>query len=122
MKEKVIYMNDERLIKNITPAEAVNLMSLVEYQEGQVVSRTLSQGKTLSFTLFAFDKGEEISSHSSPGDAFVYILDGQAEVTIGQEKQHLTTGQAVLMPKNIPHALHAEERFKMLLLVVFKLV
>lgn len=114
------YM-DERLIKNITPSEALELSALVDYQEGQVVSRTLSQGKTLSFTLFAFDKGEEISSHSSPGDAFVYILDGQAEITIGDKELNLTAGQAVLMPRNVAHALHATERFKMMLLVVFKL-
>lgn len=60
----------ENFIKNITPAEVVEFKNLVDYQEGRVVSRTLSQGKTLSFTLFAFDKGEEISSHSSPGDAW----------------------------------------------------
>lgn len=114
-------MDTERLIKNITPSEAVELMSLVEYQNGQVVSRTLSQGKTLSFTLFAFDKGEEISSHSSPGDAFVYILDGQAEITVGEKIQTLSAGEAILMPRNIPHGLYAQERFKMLLLVVFKL-
>jgi len=114
-------MDAERLIKNITPSEALDLMSMVDYQEGQVVSRTLSQGKTLSFTLFAFDKGEEISSHSSPGDAFVYILDGEADITVGEKTQILKGGQAILMPRNIPHALYAKEKFKMLLLVVFKL-
>ncbi len=60
--------------------------SLVNYEEGTVVSRTLAQGKPLSVTLFAFDKGEEISSHSASGDAMVYILDGEAEITIGEEK------------------------------------
>jgi len=95
--------------------------SLVEYQQGQVVSRTLAQGKPLSLTLFAFDKGEEISSHASGGDALVYILDGKAEITIGDEVFNLSKGETIVMPAGIQHALMAEEKFKMLLIVVFSL-
>jgi len=84
------------------------------------VSRTLSQGKNLSITLFAFDKGEEISSHSSSGDAFVQILDGEAEITIGEQKHILNAGEVIVMPAGVPHALYAKERFKMLLVVVFQ--
>lgn len=109
-----------KFIKNMPHSEVHNLVDLVEYREGRVESRTLSQGKNLSLTLFAFDKGEEISAHSSPGDAFVQILDGEAEITIGQEKFHLRAGQAIVMPAGIPHALYAVERFKMLLIVVFQ--
>ncbi|HHZ20373.1 MAG TPA: cupin domain-containing protein [Firmicutes bacterium] len=111
----------EHLIKNIVFATPIILENLVEYQSGQVVSRTLAQGKTLSLTLFAFDQGEEISAHSSPGDAMVYILDGTAEITIGEEKFTVSKGQTIVMPAGIPHALLATERFKMLLIVVFKL-
>lgn len=86
-----------------------------------MVSRTLAQGRPLGITLFAFDKGEEISAHSAPGDAMVYILDGRSEVTIGGEKFMVGKGETIIMPANIPHALEAVERFKMLLIVVFDL-
>lgn len=110
----------EQLIKNIEFSKVLEMESLVEYQEGQVVSRTLAQGKNLSLTLFAFDKGEEISSHSSGGDAMVYLLDGEADITIGENTFHLKKGEAIVMPAGVPHALLARERFKMLLTVVFK--
>lgn len=112
---------DKHFIKNIDFAKPVELEALVTYQEGQVVSRTLAQGKPVSVTLFAFDKGEEISSHSSKGDAMVYLLDGEAEITIGEEKHFVKKGETIIMPANIPHALLAKERFKMLLIVVFTL-
>lgn len=114
-------MDGQHFIKNIDFAKVVELESLVDYQEGRVVSRTLAQGRPLSVTLFAFDRGEEISTHSSPGDAMVYILDGEAEVTVGEEKFILKKGGAIVMPANIPHGLEAKERFKMLLIVVFSL-
>ncbi|MEI8215901.1 MAG: cupin domain-containing protein [Eubacteriales bacterium] len=108
-------------IKNIEFSKVVDLASLVSYQDGQVVSRTLSQGKGVSITLFAFDKGEEISSHASSGDAMVYVIDGNTEITIGNEKHMVKVGETIIMPKNIPHALFAVEKFKMLLTVVFPL-
>lgn len=110
---------DKNLIKNIEFSNPIMLESLVEYRDGQVVSRTLSQGKNLSITVFSFDKGEEISSHSSKGDAMVYIMDGEAEITIGEEKFNAKKGETIVMPSNVPHALLATERFKMLLVVVF---
>lgn len=111
----------QHFIKNMDFSKVIEMKSLVEYQEGQVVSRTLAQGKPLSLTLFAFDKGEEISSHSSGGDALVYILDGQAEITVGDEVFNLKEGETIVMPAGIPHALLAQEKFKMLLVVVFSL-
>jgi len=111
----------QHFIKNMDFSKVIEMKSLVEYQEGQVVSRTLAQGKPLSLTLFAFDKGEEISSHSSGGDALVYILDGQAEITVGDEIFSLKEGETIVMPAGIAHALLAQEKFKMLLVVVFSL-
>jgi len=111
----------QHFIKNMDFSKVIEMKSLVEYQEGQVVSRTLAQGKPLSLTLFAFDKGEEISSHSSGGDALVYILDGQAEITVGDEVFSLKEGETIVMPAGIAHALLAQEKFKMLLVVVFSL-
>jgi len=110
----------EQLIKNIEFSKALEMESLVTYQEGQVVSRTLAQGKNMSLTLFAFDKGEEISSHSSGGDAMVYILDGEADITIADKTYPVKKGETIVMPQGIPHALLAREQFKMLLVVVFK--
>ncbi len=110
----------EQIIKNIDLSKVIEMDSLVEYQEGKVISRTLAQGKNLSLTLFAFSKGEEISSHSSSGDAMVYLLDGESEITIGDEVFALKKGQTIVMPSGIPHALLAKENFKMLLVVVFK--
>lgn len=112
---------DKHFIKNIDFAKPLEMEALVDYQEGRVVSRTLAQGRPLSVTLFAFDKGEEISSHSAGGDAMVYILDGEAEITIGEEKFNVKKGETIVMPAQVPHALLATERFKMLLTVVFSL-
>jgi quercetin dioxygenase-like cupin family protein len=114
-------MNGQNLIKNIDFSKVLEMEALVDYQEGTVVSRTLSQGKPLSVTLFAFDKGEEISTHSAGGDALVYIMDGSAEVKIADETFKVSKGQTIVMPANIPHGLTAVERFKMLLIVVFSL-
>ena len=111
----------KKLIKNIDLSKKYELASLVDYQEGKVISRTLAQGRPLSLTVFAFDKGEEISSHTASGDAMVVILDGTAEITIGDEKLVLTKGETVVMPAGVPHALLAIEQFKMLLNVVFSL-
>ena len=109
----------QHFIKNIEFSKTLEMESLVQYQKGQVVSRTLSQSKALSVTLFAFDEGEEISSHSSDGDAMVYLLDGEALITIGEQKFNIKKGETIVMPAGIPHALLATKQFKMLLIVVF---
>lgn len=106
-------------IKNIPKAEVVTLRDQVAYQDGQVVSRTLAQNSALSVTLFSFDKGEEISSHKSGGDAFVTCLDGVGRITIDGEDYILHEGESIVMPAGHPHAVYGEERFKMMLVVVF---
>lgn len=109
----------KNILKNIDIEKAVELAGLVTYQAGQIVSRTLVQNKAVSVTLFAFDAGEEISAHESSGDALVYVLDGKALLTIGGREHTATSGQAVVMPAGVPHAVNAPEPFKMLLVVVF---
>ncbi|KUO51203.1 MAG: cupin [Desulfitibacter sp. BRH_c19] len=109
---------EQVLIKNMPFSQALSMKDLVEYKEGTVISRTISQRDDLSLTLFAFDKGEGISSHSASGDALVYIMDGTAEITIGEEKVIAKAGEVVVMPANIPHGLEAVERFKMFLVVI----
>lgn len=107
------------LIKNISKAEVVVLKDQVSYQEGQVVSKTLAQNDALNITLFSFDKGEEISTHESGGDAFVTCLDGVGKVTIDGVEYELHEGESIVMPAKHPHAVFGKEQFKMLLVVVF---
>ena len=106
-------------IKNINKAEVMALKEQVEYQDGQVVSKTLAQNEHVSVTLFSFDKGEEISTHKSGGDAFVTCLDGVGKVTIDGEEYILKEGDSIVMPAKHPHAVYGQERFKMLLVVIF---
>ena len=106
-------------MKNIPKGEMVDLRDLVPYQEGQVVSRTLAQNPHVSLTLFAFEKGEEISTHASGGDAFVTCLDGVGRITIDGEEVLLHQGESIVMPAGHPHAVYGQEQFKMLLVVVF---
>ena len=109
----------KKMMKNIEPAQILDMEQMVEYRDGQVVSKTLSQNKAVSLTLFAFDKNEEIGTHASGGDALVYLLDGEAKITIEEEEFFLKKGETILMPAGKPHSLWATERFKMVLIVVF---
>ncbi len=97
---------------------AENLSDSIDYQEGAVVSRTLLKKATGNVTLFAFDQGEGLSEHTAPFEALVHILDGKAEVTVGGVKHEVGTGEAILMPADVPHALNAASRFKMLLTMI----
>ncbi len=106
-------------IKNMNKAEVLCLKEQVEYQPGQVVSKTLAQNSALSITLFSFDQGEEISTHESGGDAFVTCLDGTGRITIDGVEYVLHEGESIVMPARHPHAVFGQERFKMLLVVVF---
>lgn len=94
------------------------LKEQVNYQPGQVVSKTLAQNEALSVTLFAFDRGEEISTHKSDGDAFVTCLDGVGRITIDGVEHELIQGQSIVMPAGHPHAVYGKEQFNMLLVVV----
>ena len=106
-------------MKNISAKEVLTLREQVAYQPGQVVSRTLVQNSAVSVTLFSFDKGEEISTHASGGDAFVTCLDGVGRITVDGEEFLLHQGESIVMPAGHPHAVYGQEQFKMLLVVVF---
>ena len=107
------------MYKNIEKNTKLELKNLVDYTEGQVVSKTLVQNDAVSMTLFSFDKGEEISTHASGGDALVTVLDGVGRFTVGGEVHTLAEGESLIRPKGIPHAVYAEEKFKMQLVVSF---
>jgi len=99
----------------LPPAEPRRLAELAAYQEGAIVSRVLSKLPAGSVTLFAFDAAQELSEHTAPFDALVQVLDGEAEITIGAQPHLLRAGEIVLMPANVPHAVRAPTRFRMLL-------
>ncbi|HOF82842.1 MAG TPA: cupin domain-containing protein [Candidatus Aminicenantes bacterium] len=99
-------------------AGPLDLPGLADYQEGAIVSRTIIDKDAGTVTLFAFDKGQKLSPHSAPFDAFVQIIEGRALVIIDKEEYPLSAPAAILMPADIPHAVQALERFKMLLTMV----
>ena len=95
-----------------------DLEKYVDYADGSVVSKTLIKKDIGNITLFAFDSGQGLSEHTAPFDAVVYILDGQAQITIGEKTSTVKAGELLIMPANVSHALHAEEKFKMLLIMI----
>ncbi|MCI8797451.1 MAG: cupin domain-containing protein [Dorea sp.] len=107
------------MYKNIEKRTSLRLKDLVNYQDGQVVSKTLVQNNSVSMTIFSFDKGEEISTHASGGDAMVTVLEGKGRFTVGGEVFFLEEGETLVMPKDVPHAVYGVERFKMQLVVSF---
>jgi len=106
-------MNSE----NIT-GKALSLITMVDYQVGSIVSRTVIDKSSGTLTLFAFDKGQGLSEHTAPFDALVLVFDGEAEVTISGKPQLVKKGEMVIMPANAPHALRALNRFKMMLVMI----
>ena len=99
-------------------AQATKLTDLIDYQVGSIVSRTIIDKKTGTLTLFAFGKGQGLSEHTAPFDALVYLLDGEAEITISGKTLYLKEGEMVIMPANEPHALKAIRDFKMILVMI----
>jgi len=99
-------------------AEAVKLENMVSYQDGSIVSRTIVKKESGTLTLFAFDAGQSLSEHTAPFQAFVQVLDGEVELIIGGEHIMAEKGKTVLMPADIPHSVHAHDRFKMLLIMI----
>lgn len=98
--------------------QPLKMTDLIAYQKGSVVSRTIIDRKTGTVTLFSFDKGEGLSEHTAPYDALIYILDGEAEVTVAGKSSLLKVGHMLVMPANKPHSLIATDPFKMLLIMI----
>ncbi len=107
------------MYKNIEKQTKLQLKDQIEYQPGQVVSKTLVQNDKVSMTVFSFDKGEEISTHAAGGDALVTVLEGTGRFTVADYVFFLNEGDSLVMPKDIPHAVYGEEKFKMQLIVSF---
>lgn len=107
------------MIKHLNYANILDLTKEVNYQKGQVVSKTITKSKYVNISLFAFDQGEDLSPHTTAGDALVQVLDGEVTITIGDESFDLKTNESIVMPANVIHAVYAKKAFKMLLTIVF---
>ena len=104
--------------RGLTPGQKGAVASLVSYQPGSVVSRTIISDRAGTVTLFAFEKGEGLSEHTAPYDALLHLLEGEAEVTISGKMSRLEQGEAIILPAGKPHAVRASKRFKMLLTMI----
>ncbi len=111
-KKHIINMLD------INKSEIFGLKQSVEYAAGAIVSKTILKKNTGNITLFAFDKDQELSEHTAPFDAMVYVMDGQVAISIDKKPFNLSEGDAIIMPANIPHALKATDKFKMMLIMI----
>ena len=94
------------------------LAEMVEYTDSSIVSKTILDKSVGTITLFAFDKGQRLSKHTTPYDAVVQIIDGAARLSVGGKDINVSAGRIIIMPGNVPHALAAEEKFKMLLTMI----
>ena len=111
--EKLWGINMENLIGKL-----LKLADLVNYQDGSIISRTIIEKNTGTVTLFAFDEGQGLSEHKAPFDALIFILEGEAEITISGKPYHLKEGEMIIMPANEPHAVKATQKFKMILIMI----
>ena len=102
----------------ITPGEIFNAADSIAYADGAVISKTILKKPSGNITLFSFDAGEGLSEHTTPHEALVQVLDGSVEITIGGNVSNLSAGQSLILPANVPHALKATERFKMMLTMI----
>ena len=102
----------------VRPAEVKRLVELLQYQDGSIVSRVLLKNRGGTVTLFAFDVGEGLSEHTAPFDALVVVTDGEADIEISGESFKVRQGETIILPANLPHALRAATRFKMLLIMI----
>ena len=114
-------MSDEKPKTTVLQAclsKSQTLAELVEYADNSIVSKTILDKSVGTITLFAFDKGQRLSEHQAPYDAVLQIIDGTAHLTIGGEDVNVSAGQIIIMPGNVPHAVAADEKFKMLLTMI----
>jgi quercetin dioxygenase-like cupin family protein len=103
---------------NASTGKSQQLVSLIDYSRDSIVSRTILDAPAGTITLFAFDKGQKLSEHTAPYDAVVQVLDGLARLTIDGKDTKALAGEIIIMPANLPHAVVAEEKFKMLLTMI----
>jgi len=116
LSKEIIMSNQDQNV--VAPAEVKQLVDLLQYQDGSIVSRVLLKNKGGTVTLFAFDVGEGLSEHTAPFDALVVVTDGEADIEIAGESFRVKQGETIILPANRPHAVKAATRFKMLLIMI----
>jgi quercetin dioxygenase-like cupin family protein len=104
--------------KGFEKGKMMNFNEVIEYSSNGIISKRILELKTGNVSLFSFDEGQRLSEHSAPFDALVQVIDGEAEITINRESHTLTAGESIIMPANIPHAVNAVNKFKMLLTMI----
>jgi quercetin dioxygenase-like cupin family protein len=104
--------------RELLVGRTLNFKNLVEYSPGSIVSRSIIDDKVGRITLFAFDKGEKLSPHTTPYDALIQIIEGEGEIVINNNLHQVMEGEFIILPKNIMHAVNANKRFKMLLTLI----
>jgi quercetin dioxygenase-like cupin family protein len=105
-------------IKEFEKSKVFGLNSSIDYSNGAIVSKTVLKKETGNITLFAFEEGQALSEHTAPFDALVQVIDGKGEIIIDKKTYTLNAGEFIIMPANIPHAVNARERFKMMLVMI----
>jgi quercetin dioxygenase-like cupin family protein len=105
-------------VRELVPGQKAVIASLVSYQTGSVVSRTIIHDRAGTVTLFAFDEGEGLSEHTAPYDALLHLLEGQAEVTIAGNRNLMEQEEAIILPAGKPHAVQALKKCKILLTMI----
>ena len=110
--------NRDKRVFHACIGKSQELISLIEYSADSIVSKTILDKPVGTITLFAFDKGQKLSEHTASYDAVVQVIDGSAQLTIGGEEVKVLAGEIIIMPANVPHAVAAEENFKMLLTMI----
>lgn len=109
----------DKYIKNIDFAKGLDFDNLIQYVEGGVESRTLVQREDFSMTLFAFEKGEGVSAYSMPGDTMIYVYEGEAIVTINEDRDNiLNKGDCIVVPSNILHSIDVKQRAKIMIVIL----
>ena len=111
-------MSEKANVLQVCVSRSQSLAGLVEYSEDSIVSKTILDKPAGTITLFAFDKGQKLSEHTTPYDAVVQVLDGRASLMIGGEEKAVVAGEVIIMPGNVPHSVAAREKFKMLLTMI----
>ena len=106
------------MMETIEKSKVFSVSDSIEYAEGSIVSKVIAKQKGGNISLFAFDKGQGLSEHAAPYDALVHVIEGDTEIMIDKKPYHLKTGDSIIMPANIPHALNAIGKFKMQLTMI----
>lgn len=117
MKGSAMVKENSRVLQDCL-AKAQNPAKMIEYSKDSIVSKTILDKAAGTITLFAFDKGQKLSEHISPYDAVVHVLDGTVQIMIGGKNHNIVSGEIIIMPANVPHSVTAEDKFKMLLIMI----